>query len=346
MTQDGLPGAFVISLDFELAWGARDHVKPNDPFIGRLIGARAAIPRLLEAFEQFEIAATWAVVGFLFAGSRQELWEVSPEQRPSYQDSSLSPYEEKIGEDERQDPLHFAPSLIDRIRTTPGQEIATHTFSHFYCFERGQGREAFRADLEAARAIAERRGIVLRSIVFPRNQHNPAYDDILLENGITSYRGNPRTWPWRFDNGKESRTLPKRSARLLDTYINITGRGITNWCTILQASGLSDVRASFPLRTFRSGLELLETARFTRIRESIRHAAQRREIFHLWCHPHDFGCDTEENLDFLHRVLDEVNRCRRTYGMLSLTMAEVDRLARSEAGSYVVDAARPHPFMR
>lgn len=331
MTLGHLPGAFVISLDFELAWGVRDRLRPHDPYIRNLIGARTAVHRMLQVFEEFEIGATWAIVGFLFARSRHELWRSSPEQRPGYVDFSLSPYEEKIGEDERDDPLHFAPSLIDRIRATPDQEIATHTFSHFYCLERGQSKEAFRADLQAARAIAARHGIVLRSIVFPRNQHNPAYDEVLLENGITAYRGNSHSWPWRFDDGNQSRTLSSRMVRLLDAYLNVTGRGTTRWSMVLQPSGLSDVRASFPLRPFRPCLKLLDPARFARIRTSIRHAARNHEIFHLWWHPHNFGHGIQQNMDFLRRVLEEVNRCRRTEGMLSLTMAQVDRFVRSEA---------------
>src|ERR1700686_2907278 len=46
-------GAFVISLDFELHWGVRDHERPNGPYGPNLLGARKAIPRLLELFERY-----------------------------------------------------------------------------------------------------------------------------------------------------------------------------------------------------------------------------------------------------------------------------------------------------
>jgi hypothetical protein len=71
-------GAFVISLDFELHWGVRDHEPPDGPYHANLLGARKAIPRLLELFEHYGISATWAIVGFLFAESREERRKFEP----------------------------------------------------------------------------------------------------------------------------------------------------------------------------------------------------------------------------------------------------------------------------
>jgi peptidoglycan/xylan/chitin deacetylase (PgdA/CDA1 family) len=325
-----LPGALVISLDFELHWGVRDRIRCDEPYGRNLLGAPEAVARLLQLFEEFEVAATWATVGFLFATSRIELQAFTPKLRPVYADPSLSPYEESIGESERDDPLHFAPSLIELIQETPQQEIATHTFSHYYCGEKGQDRETFRADLAAARAIAARRGLQLRSIVFPRNQHNPIYDDILLENGITAYRGNPTSFAWRFADGAKGRATARRAVRLLDTYLSLTGPGTIPWAEVLQPEGLSNVRASCFLRPFRAGWKALDTLRLERIRRSVRYAAQNREIFHLWWHPHNFGNYLEENLNFLRSILEEMERCRREYAMVSLTMNQADQLVRGE----------------
>ena len=174
-----LPGALVISLDFELHWGVRDRMKTSDPGVESLYGARKVIPRLLQLFEEYDIAATWATVGFLFARSRKEIEAYSPVTRPTYDDVKLDSYHEQIGENEDDDPLHYAPSLIEQIRSTPRQELATHTFSHYYCLEAGQTAEQFAADLKAAQAIAQSRGSHLSSIVYPRNQHNPSYISIL-----------------------------------------------------------------------------------------------------------------------------------------------------------------------
>jgi hypothetical protein len=80
-------GALVISLDFELHWGVRDKSAPDGPYRENLLGARKAIPRILDLFEEFDVAATWATVGFLFAESRREREEFSPVVRPQYTDT-------------------------------------------------------------------------------------------------------------------------------------------------------------------------------------------------------------------------------------------------------------------
>src|SRR5437762_12519929 len=143
-------GALVISLDFELHWGVRDKCAVDGAYRGNLLGARKAIPRMLDLFEEFDVAATWAAVGFLFAESRREREEFSPRIRPNYEDSRLNAYAEMTGENEHSDPLHYAGSLIRQIRSRAKQEIASHTFSHYYCLEPGEMREAFAADLRSA----------------------------------------------------------------------------------------------------------------------------------------------------------------------------------------------------
>jgi peptidoglycan/xylan/chitin deacetylase (PgdA/CDA1 family) len=327
------PGALVLSLDFELHWGVRDKHPAGGAYTPNLLGARTVIPRLLELFEEFDVAVTWATVGFLFARSRDELERYSPSVRPEYRDPRLCPYTENLGQGEDDDPLHYAPSLIERIRRSPRQEIATHTFSHYFPGEAGQNEQAFRADLAAARAIAGARGVELRSIVFPRNQHNPAYDQALLDHGIRAYRGNPDSWMWRFANAEESAGRAKRAARLLSSYVDFSGAGTIGWQDVLKPNGLADVRASFLVRRYQPKLRHLEPLRLAQVCRSLRAAAGTRSILHLWWHPHNFGTFQEENLTFLRGILAEFRRCRERHGMLSLSMAEVERVARGLPGA-------------
>lgn len=319
-----LPGALVLSLDFELRWGVRH----RGAYEANLIGARLAIPRVLSLFAEFDVAATWATVGFLFARSRTERERISPRLRPAYDDETLSPYADLTGESEAGDPLHYAPSLIEAIRLTPRQEFATHTFSHYLCLERGQTTEEFRADLLAALSIAAVQGMHLTSIVFPRNQRNPAYDNVLLDCGITAYRGNPRSRMWHFVDGADGDRPAKRLTRLLDTYLPVDGYNTVPWRDIVQPSGLCDVRASCFLRPYDPRLQALESLRLRRIAAAMRHAAEQGELFHLWWHPHNFGTHTENNLAMLRAILTEYARCRERWGIQSLSMAEVAQVAR------------------
>jgi peptidoglycan/xylan/chitin deacetylase (PgdA/CDA1 family) len=328
---DRLPGALVISLDFEFHWGVRDRRSAQGSYAASLLGARTVIPRILELFEEFEVAATWATVGFLFASSRAEVERHSPALRPAYRKAELVPYLEWIGANEQADPMHLGASLVRRIRGGARQEIATHTFSHYCCGEEGQDRQTFRADLDAARSIAAHSGIELRSIVFPRNQHNPAYDDILKDAGIRAYRGNPPSRLWRFDDSEGSNRTWKRGGRLADAYLGGRG-GTVPWGEVMQPCGLSDVRASAMLRSYRPRLRHLEPLRLGRVLRSLRFAARERRIFHLWWHPHNFGLYQDENLDFLRGILREFAVCRERRGMESLSMAEVDDRVRRGTG--------------
>jgi len=334
-----LPGALVISLDFELHWGVRDVAPATGDWARRLHGARRAIPAMLDLFEEFEVAATWATVGFLFASSRAELERFAPERRPAYANPALSPWGEALGEGEHDDPLHFAPSLVAEIGRRPRQEVATHTFSHYYCLEPGQDRETFRADLASAIAIARHHGVETRSIVFPRNQHNPDYDDVLAEAGITCYRGNQWAWMYRAADGRGNTRLA-RGARLLDTYVDVAGHHTTRWSDVPRRGGLCDVPASYFLRPCPPAMAALDRIRLRRIRRSIRLAAALGEIVHLWWHPHNVGLHTGRTLAFLRAVLEQFARCRDKYGMLSLTMAEAADVARR------VTATRTNPGVR
>lgn len=318
-------GALVISLDFELHWGVRDKCAQDAPYRENLLGARKAIPLILDLFEEFDIAATWATVGLLLAESRREREEFSPALRPQYADTRLDPYTEATGENEDDDPLHYATSLIAQISQRPKQEIATHTFSHYYCLEPGETRETFAADLASAVAIAQRRGINVRSIVFPRNQFHPGYEDLLKKAGVVCYRGNEPHWMYR-PRPRSQETLAVRAPRLLDHYVSLSGSKVVRWDEILQSNGLCNVRSSMFLRPYSTQRKSLEPIRLRRIAGGIRAAAEHRGIFHLWWHPHNFGANTTENLDFLRNVLEVFSHCRQTHGMRSLNMAGVASL--------------------
>ena len=185
MTTPKYPGALVISLDLELYWGVRDRVALDREERARLTSARAVVPRLAGVFEEFSVHATWAAVGFLFARSRDQMEFFSPSVRPRYTDPRLDPYRDSVGRDESEDPFRFAPGLIAQIAGHPGQEIGTHSFSHLYCCETGQGPAEFEADLRSAVSIADHEGYRIESCVFPRNQVRADYLDNIPTAGVT-----------------------------------------------------------------------------------------------------------------------------------------------------------------
>jgi peptidoglycan/xylan/chitin deacetylase (PgdA/CDA1 family) len=322
------PGSLVISLDFELHWGVRDHLPGDGAYRENLLGARRAIPLVLDAFAEHGVAATWATVGMLFAQTSEELERFSPLTRPTYVDHRLYPYAEAVGADEEEDPIHFGWSLLERIAASPRQEVGSHTFSHYYCLESGQGEASFRADLEAARAIAEYRGLELRSLVLPRNQWNPDYAPIVRQLGFTAYRGVQSGFPYRPRRHHEQQSQPIRAVRLADAYLDLTGPSLTPWDGVIGEDGTGNVAASRYLRPYSRSRRALDTRRLKRIVAAMEQAARERSVFHLWWHPHDFGADTEENMAFLRRVLSAYDELRDHHGLESHTMGEVVDMAR------------------
>ena len=319
LTSPSETARFVISLDFELLWGVRDHAD-KDSYGRNVLGAREAIPRILDLFEKNGIRATWATVGFLFCESKEELISVMPERglRPSYSDPRTSNYGylEDVGEDERSDPYYFAPSLITFIKETPGQEIGSHTFSHYYCLEDGQTLEQFDADLSAARTIAERRGIDLRSIVFPRNQYSEPHLEICRRRGFKAFRGNQKSWAYRPTNGIEQ-TLLRRAVRLVDAHTGVLGAHASH-----PSSGAPrNCRASQFLRPRSGRLARFHPLHVSTIARGMRAAARRGTTYHLWWHPHNFGADLEANLAGLNHIINHFVRLREHLGMVSEPMA-------------------------
>jgi len=316
------PGALVISLDFELHWGLRDHVGPHDALYGRLNEARRAAADLASLFASRHIRATWATVGFLFASARRDLDAHLPEQRPTYERADLNPYAESIGLDEEHDPEHLAGSLVDMIAGTAGQEVGSHTFSHYYCLDRGQNEATFRADLAAAQSIARWRGLELTSLVLPRNQWNPDYTDAVLDLGFRCIRGPQRAWSHQPRPSGDDQNVLRRGARLADAYVGTSPPPTTAWDQVLQPSGLCDIPASAFLRPFSPGRQRLEPLRLARLRSGLRHAARHGRIFHMWWHPHNFSQHQAENFAMLEHVLDEFEQLARTDGMQSLSMGD------------------------
>jgi len=319
------PGTFVISLDFELYWGVRDVVQLKD-YRQNLLGVRQAVPAMLRLFTDYELRVTWATVGLLFFDEKADMLAHLPVVRPAYSNPLLSPYSSmlsNVGEDERSDPYHFGRSLLRQIQRTPGQEIASHTFCHYYCLERGQTAESFYHDLLAAVRTARTLDMEIKSLVFPRNQFNPEYVDICRELGITSYRGNENSWIYEGRN-EEQQTLYKRGARLLDAYVNLSGQ---------HSHNLDDIARSFPynipasrfLRPWSANalLRPLEGLRLRRILAGMEHAAQHGLVYHLWWHPHNFGINLPQNIAILQRIADHYKALQTQYGMRSWSMADI-----------------------
>lgn len=314
--------AFVISLDFELLWGVRDK-RTIGTYGSHVLGARAAIPAMLKLFRRYSVKATWATVGMLLFDSREELLRQLPTLRPAYRNQAIDPYLAlgELGQDEKSDPYHFGLSLVRQILACEGMELASHTFSHYYCLEKGQDASQFRADLEASVAVTARLTERPVSLVFPRNQYNRDYLSVCSDLGFRAFRGNEQAWMYRGVRD-EQQSILKRGVRLLDHYVPISGH---NGFLPRLEGGLVDCPASRFLRPVSQRLPMLERVRMLRIKSAMEAAAREQQCFHLWWHPHNFGGDLQGSLAFLEELLRFQAGLRDRYGVVPMTMGDVAR---------------------
>ncbi|MCC8358734.1 polysaccharide deacetylase family protein [Salinimicrobium sediminilitoris] len=317
-------GHLVISLDMELLWGIFDKVdyRERETYFRN---TRRIIPQVLRIFRDYDIHATWAVVGMLFNKNWKE-WENNiPERLPKYTEKQLSPYifANSIIEAPGTEKYVFARDLIHIIQKTPFQEIGTHTYSHFYCLEPGQDVEDFKQDLKKSILLARNMNINLRSLVFPRNQFNEKYLEVCRNLGIESVRSNPEDWYWK---NTQTDSLVTKVFRTGDAYFG--PRNKSYFYTKEQNNPISQ-KASRLLRPH-SPNKILNTLKIKRIKSEMTYAARNKQIYHLWWHPHNFGNYPAENINDLKIILDHFKLCKMKYNFQSANMNEINTIFKEQ----------------
>lgn len=315
-----MAGSFIISLDFELHWGGVEKwnlEKKKDYFLN----TRKVILELLKIFEEYNTRVTWATVGFLFSSNLEELKNFFPSEKPSYNNQELNYYrlfeEKQVGENETDDPFHFANSLINEVIKTKGQELASHTFCHYYCNEKGQNKKQFDLDLKATQDISchffDKK---LKSLVFPRNQFNEDYLSVIKGNGYNVIRTNPNVWFWK------SKSKLIFLARALDTLFSVSKRLSFPDKDVTSDNGLVKLPASRFFRPYTEKEKVIQKIKIKRIKSEMLLAAKNNEHYHLWWHPHNFGDFPQENLNQLKEILDYHKYLNQEYNFPSKSMGD------------------------
>lgn len=310
--------ALVISLDFELHWGRFDKYDLESNLY-YYKNTKEVIPRLLDLFHHHGIQVTWATVGMLMAENLEEWRIYQPSLLPSFQKNKFSAYRWLESQTKIFSDGLFAPDLVKLILDCPGQELGSHSFSHYFSLESGQSIEQWKEDIKAAQRIAkEKFGKSLESLVFPRNQYSKPVIEMAQTEGFCIFRTNPADWFWR---SVEKENLIKKVFRTGDTLIPLGA------CTSYPAPEFSNGRLNIPasriLRPYRMG-SLFNQIRIARIKKELELAIEKGETYHLWWHPHNFGNYPEENLRILEELLIWVKSkvdegCLSSESMVSLS---------------------------
>jgi peptidoglycan/xylan/chitin deacetylase (PgdA/CDA1 family) len=299
-------GVFTISLDFELLWGTRDKYGPGRFEKACRIEREQVIDRLLKLFVEFEVPATWCVVGHLMLdrcvcenGIKHK--EIIPPQHAWHPDwFAYDPCS-----DEESAPLFYARTLVEKIKACPvEQEIGSHTFSHVIFGDTGCSEETARSELDACLDAAKKMGIEMQSFVFARNSIGHLH--LLQQFGFRCYRG------------REPHQHNRRFLRLLTVF------AATNPQVVLpqeDANGLWNIPASmffFPMHGIRRFVPMHLRAK--RAIKGLNSAANQKKIFHLWFHPTNMADHMETMFSGLREILEYARSLRDRHSLDFLPM--------------------------
>jgi peptidoglycan/xylan/chitin deacetylase (PgdA/CDA1 family) len=322
-------GVFTLSLDFELIWGTLEDFGPK-AFEAAVERERdEVVDRLLEMLAEFEIPATWCVLGHLFLDSCSATNGVKhPEIVPPDGSSSDRWFAHDPATNEQQDPIYYGRSLIDRILACPvTQEIGGHSFSHVLFGDPACSRETAASELAESSRLAADLGFELRSFAFPQN--SVGHLDLLREFGYTSYRGPEPVWYERSGRGSL-----RRAGHLWDV---LTARTPPVSEPVEELPGLWNLAGSmmyFPMHGRRRHIPL--SRRVRRAVKGLDRAARERRVFHLWLHPTNLADETETMFSGLRAIFDHAARLRDDR---SLTFAAMGELVASSHQTEVVDVS-------
>ena len=284
-------GTFVVSLDFELAWGTRER-PAADKVSQYLKGTRPAIDLMLELFQQYEISATWVMVGGLLLGGSKR--------HPLLSDSRYADI--PIGNC-RSQPNWYAEDIVQKIHNcTVPQEIGCHTLTHMYVNESKESRQQLDWELGEFIKLFEQQGLPKpESFIFPK--HYMHHFDLIAQHGFKCYRGPESGWFERLP------TAPFRGAmRLLNSRLR---RPPVVGLPSPSPEGLLEIPSSHFYAPFQSvGKFVSLNDRIAQAIAGLNAAAKQKKIYHLWTHPFNMGVHTESLIRGLKLILQHFQTLR------------------------------------
>lgn len=298
-------GSIVFSLDAELAWGFHDLEQPPS---ARIAKARDGWKHAIDLFEEFDMPATWAIVGHLHLEACDGMHAQHPATREWF---SRDP-----GTDCSQDPEWYAPELVSAIcEASVEHELACHSFSHVSFGAPETTPELARAELKASRSAAASNGIRARSFVFPRN--HIGHRSILAEEGYRCYRSR---WPRPIDH-----TQFRGPLKIIETAL---GRQVPIVQARIDEYGLVAIPPSIDVFGFEGVPRrllgpVIDEPILRRIRRSIETVTAESGIVHLWFHPSDIG--DQRGRERIREILERVENCRSDGDLSVETMDSIAR---------------------
>lgn len=319
-------GTMVISLDFELSWGRFDHADLSY-LEAEAVVERKQIQRLLALMDEYEIPSTWAVVGHLMLDecrrSPDQIVhpEITPHARYSWFAHDWYAYDPCTNADAA--PAWYAPDVLDWIRKARVRhEIGSHSFGHICYGDPECTASMAQADLQAALAVAETRGVVLESFVFPRNQ--VGHLDVLRRSGLGAYRG--------ADPPHIAARVPGPIRKVITVLDHVLGFPPRSVRAEEVLPGLWNIPGNHFYLPREGAFRWVPIgSRVLKAKRGIRRAIKQGGLYHLWFHPFNLNADPDMILSGLEEIFAYAN-IQRERGFLDvLTMGDYARRLKGEA---------------
>ncbi|ELY95283.1 polysaccharide deacetylase [Natrialba chahannaoensis JCM 10990] len=299
-------GSVVCSLDAELGWGFHD-LEPLPA--ERVEAGRRGWSTMLELCEEFEIPATWAVVGHLMLESCDGIHEDHPAPEGWFE-------RERTDWWDRPD-LRFGRDLVDDLlQSSVDHEFASHSFSHVLFGAPSTDRELAVAELERSLELANQWGQHVDSFIYPRN--DIGHRDVLAEFGLSAYRGTSPTYDGvrgLFDS--TVRDQPMLVEPTVDKY------DLVNVPASMFLFGFEG-----PARTVAESI--WQDPMVLQAKRGIDEAVRNDGLFHMWLHPNNLTHPRDNRR--MRAILEYLSRRRAETDLTVETMADVARRVRVPRG--------------
>lgn len=308
-------GVFIISLDLELAWGSFD-IGGLPSFYYKLLQTRRVVDTLLSLFHEYQVPATWAIVGHLFLDHCEAVDGVKhPDMpRPTHSWFKEDWYAYDPASNIETDPLWYGRDIVEKVMVAePRQDIGSHSFSHVIFGDEGCSPEVAEAEIAKCVALAQEIGIELKSFVFPRSRGG--HYQILRKYGFSCYRA-PRPGWFNAFSGQA-----RRLAKFIDDMLALPPSCAT---VEEQLPGLWGISASAYYRPANGFGTIIPMA--SRVHKSIKgidKAMSTKGVFHLCLHPCSLGVKTEPLVGGLQKILQYADEQRQKGKLDLLSMSQL-----------------------
>jgi peptidoglycan/xylan/chitin deacetylase (PgdA/CDA1 family) len=314
-------GVFTLSLDFELIWGTLDLFGVHGFERACEIERAVVIERLLILLAEFEIPATWCVLGHLFLGRCQpDGGRAHPDVvRPNHSWRSGDWFAHDTGGDEASRPIFYGRSLVERIRACRvPQEIGCHSFSHVIFGDAGCSRETAESEITTCVRLAREMDLELVSFAFPRN--SVGHLDVLRRHGFKVFRGAGSAWYEKNDS-------PGVAGRLAHLWDVLRATEPTPVTPVRTPEGLINIPGSMIYMPSHGVRRFIPVARrVERAIKGIAAAISQKRVFHLWFHPTNLADNTDAMFDGLRQILEYVARQRERGDVSARSMRDTAAL--------------------